>query len=123
MKHFTLKEFKEDIESFPDGKIFNYTLEDVFSWRGYYWDVVFRVSENESTKEDVLKMINIALTEMFSTYKDAPTRYYEWSTIHFEDGDYSTWSADQHIKELIVDIEIKPEYSSLEERFIKQAFI
>lgn len=86
-----LGQLRNYIKSFPEGHTFNYSLSEPFSWRGDYVEVAFSIEDTQSTREDLLKKINKALTETFHGWKGGEYRHYEHTNIHFEGGrgDYS----------------------------------
>ena len=47
----------------------NFKIEDVFSWRGIYYEPCVSLSTNKSTKEENLNMLNRLCTETFEGWK------------------------------------------------------
>lgn len=117
----TLGEFKAYVESFPDGKTFNYGISNPFSWRGSYDEVAFEFLEQSMTKEELLEKINLAYTDIFPGYKGGEYYFKNFTPVHFEE-DNSTWSDGGYAAEWISNIEGKEPYQTQEERLIKLAF-
>lgn len=116
-----LKDFKQHIESFPNGTEFNYGISEPFSWRGVYAEVAFEMLEKPMTKEEILTNIELAYTETFDGYKGGEYRYNDHTDIHFETG-YESWSDGGYVSRWIAKIEEKEEYQSQEDRLVKIAF-
>jgi hypothetical protein len=51
-----LKDFKQHIESFPDGTEFKFGISEPFSWRGVYAEVAFEMLEQPMLKEEILRV-------------------------------------------------------------------
>lgn len=85
----TINDLKEKILSLED--IMNFSIDNIFSWRGSYYEAACSISANESTKEDNLKMINKLLTETFCGWKGGEYKYDINTEIHFEEsaGNYT----------------------------------
>lgn len=116
-----LKDFKQHIESFPDGKKFDFGISQPFSWRGVYAEVAFEMLEQPMTKEEILANIELAYTETFYGYKGGEYRYHDHTDIHFET-DYGSWSDGGYVSCWIAKIEGKEKYQSQEDRLVKLAF-
>lgn len=117
-----LKEFKAYIESFPKGTEFNYGISEPFVWRGIYREVAFEILEEKTTKENILKNINLAYTGVFTAYKGGEYTYNDYTEVHFEE-DYSSWTDGRYVANWISKIENDKTYSDNEERFVKKAFV
>ena len=113
-----LKEFKEYVESFPDEKVFYYSISTPFSWRGSYDEVAFAVAEMPMTKEDMLFRINQAYTETFFGYKGGEYKYSDYTTVNFED-DTSSYTDGGYCADWIAKIEGKEPFKSQQERLVK----
>lgn len=117
-----LGEFQEYIKSLPKKTVFDYSISDPMSFRGYYDEVAFEIEEGSMTREECLKKIKKALTDTFTGYKGGEYTYNEYTPIHFcnyghiYDGEYTGgW---------IAKIENKSDvYKSQEERLVKLAFV
>ena len=77
-----LKELKNYFENTVNPKFY---LVDVFSWRGIYAEVAF-VPSKQGSKEESLKLIDLALSEVFEGWKGGKYTYYESTDVHFETG-------------------------------------
>lgn len=66
--NMTLGEFKKHIESFEESKVFNYWISEPFSWRWIYNEVAFSFIPHNMSREEVLKNINMAYTEVHFEY-------------------------------------------------------
>lgn len=116
-----LGELKQHFEGFDDDHVFDYSLSEPFSWRGSYAEVAFSIKEEPSTKEDMLKNIELATTNQFYGYKGGEYRYNEHTPINFERG-YSSWSDEGYVKDIISDIKDELPYKSIQQEFITLAF-
>lgn len=76
----TILDLKNYFENTENPKFF---IENVFSWRGSYDEVAFTPTLI-GTREESLKQINLALTEIFDGWKGGEFTYSEYTTIHFE---------------------------------------
>lgn len=76
----TILDLKNYFENTKNPKFF---IENVFSWRGSYDEVAFTPTLT-GTREESLKQINLALTEIFYGWKGGEFTYNEYTTIHFE---------------------------------------
>lgn len=116
-----LIDFKQHIESFPDGTKFEFGISQPFSWRGVHTEVAFEMLEQPMTKEEILANIELAYTETFYGYKGGEYRYDDYTYIHFE-ADSGCWSDGDYVSRWISKIEEKEEYESQEDRLVKLAF-
>lgn len=116
-----LLEFKTYIESLPDNTQFNYSISEPFSWRGSYDEVAFSIEEKPTTKEEILRRINLAYTETFRGYKGGEYNYHDWTPINFESGHHA-YTDKIYTKEIIKKIKNDAECLNLEEQLIKLAF-
>lgn len=116
-----LKNLKDYISSFPNGTVFKYGISKPFSWRGSYDEVAFSIDETSMTREDILKNVELAYTNLFTGYKGGGFRYDECTTVNFEDG-HRDYSSGRYVTQLIAKIEETPEYISQEDRLVKLAF-
>lgn len=117
-----LKEFKDYISSFPDETQFAHSISKPFSWRGSYDEVAFdlHVYQNMS-KEEILKRIELAYTELFYGYKGGEYRYCGFTRVNFEE-DTSAYTDGGYVGDLIAKVEDDSAFRSQEERLIKTAF-
>ena len=116
-----LKDFKQHIESFPNGTKFEFGISQPFSWRGAYAEVAFEMIEQPMTKEEILANIELAYTETFYGYKGGEYRYNDHTDIHFET-DCGSWTDGRYVSRWIAKIEDKEHYQSQEDRLVKLAF-
>lgn len=116
-----LKEFKDYINSFPEGTTFEFGISEPFSWRGVYAEVAFEILDVAMTREKVLEHIELAYTETFHGYKGGNYTYNDHTDIHFEEDDGS-WSDGGYVSRWIANIEDKEPIRTQEERFVKLAF-
>jgi len=112
-----LKDFKQHIESFPDGTEFKFGISRPFSWRGAYAEVAFEMLEQPMTKEEILANIEFAYTETFRGYKGGEFRYNDHTNTHFETN-CDSWSAGDYVSRWITKIEERDQ----EKKLIKLAF-
>lgn len=86
----TLREFEIKIESWPTEEM-NFSITDVFSWRGSYNEPACSLSIYPTTKSENLKMISRLYNETFIGWKGGNYEYCQTDEIHFEsdDGSYS----------------------------------
>lgn len=117
----TLKELKDYIESFNDGKVFEFGISEPFSWRGIYAEVAFDLVMSSMTKQEMMSHIQMAYDNTFYGYKGGDYRYGDYTEIHFE-RDYSAYTDGGHVGKLIAAIEKSEAYQSQEERLVKTAF-
>jgi hypothetical protein len=113
-----LKEFKNYVESFNDGTVFNYTISNPFSWRGSYDEVAFAITEYPMTKEDMLNRINQAYTGTFFGYKGGEYKYKDYTTVNFEDST-SNYTDGGYCSDWIAKIEDKEPFKTQQERLVK----
>lgn len=116
-----LKEFKDYIESFPQGTEFEYGISKPFSWRGVYAEVAFEMLEQSMTREEILENINLAYTETFYGYKGGDFTYDDYTDIHFEES-HGSWTDGGYTSRWISKLEEDEEYRSQEDRLVKLAF-
>ena len=116
-----LGKLKKLIESLPDGKKFNRSLSDPFSWRGSYDEVAFSIEEVAATKEEMLDKITKAFTQEFCGYKGGEYRYNGQTPVNFEadESDYSDGSYTDGWISMLLNID--PAESN-EERLVKLLF-
>lgn len=97
----TLKELRDRIESFgsPD-TIMNFSLTDVFSWRGVYAEVCFSLSPEKTTVKENLAQIDYALSDEFEGYKGGSFRYTLNTPVNFET-DISEYSDKRYIRNFL----------------------
>lgn len=117
----TLSDFKEYIESFPDGHAFEFGVSCPFSWRGSYDEVAFRVSKMPTTKEHTLENIEFALSGTFFGYKGGEFQYFPFTEIHFEENN-GRYTDGGYCLGLLSRIESETQYKDNEERLVKKAF-
>ena len=117
----TLKDFKQHIESFPNGTSFDFGISQPFSWRGVYAEVAFEMLEKPMTKEEILANIQLAYTETFRGYKGGEYRYGDHTIINFE-SDKGSWTDGGYVSRWITKIEGTKEYQSQEDKLVKLAF-
>lgn len=117
-----LKEFKKYIQSFPDNHEFNCLLSKPFSWRGSYDEVAFDIDFTlKSSKEDILKNIELAYTEIFYGYKGGEFTYSDYTEVHFEE-DNSKYTDGEYCIQLISELKEGKTYKDNEELLINLAF-
>lgn len=102
-----IKDLYNKIKSFQkedEEVMIPFCIEDVFSWRGIYAEPCFEISTRETSVSENLRMIKIAITEVFTGYKGGEYVYTLDSPVNFEaedsnytDGEY----IDNFIKENI----------------------
>jgi len=117
-----LGKFKQYIESFEDNHIFDYSISEPFSWRGVYAEVAFDITNEKSTKEEVLQKIQKAYSESFYRYKGGDFTYNDYTDIHFE-RDESAYSDGKYAQRIIETITEKEEPLTIEEKLVKLAFV
>ena len=116
-----LVDFKNYINEFSSGTKFEFSISHPFSWRGSYDEVAFEILQTESTKEDVLKMIDKAYTEKFYGYKGGEYRFDDYTPVNFEEGS-GRYTDGGYCANWIAKIEEKPAYESQEKRLISMIF-
>lgn len=133
----TLRELYNKIKSFQSEEtgqetMIPFCLEDVFSWRGIYAEPCFSLSTRETTIGDNLKMINAAVTEVFTGYKGGDFIYTWNSPVNFEaedsnytDGEYiqrfiSENKDNEAVKAIFGDNYVKYNVSELEKKVLKK---
>ena len=116
-----LDQFKEYIESIEEGTVFAYGISEPFSWRGSYCEVAFDITEEPSTREEVLVNIEKAYTGDFYGYKGGKYSYHGFTEVHFE-RDYGSWTDGGYCGTWIAKIEGSERYRSQEERLANLAF-
>lgn len=117
----TLGEFKNHIESFPNGAIFPFGISEPFSWRGIYAEVAFSIVNQRMSKEEVLANIQMAYDYEFTGYKGGGYNYGDCTDIHFEE-DSGSYTDGRYCSDVINEIEGGDKYRSQEERLVKIAF-
>lgn len=116
-----LEQFKNHIESFPEGTMFKFGISEPFSWRGSYCEVAFAIIKAPMTRERVLERIEEAYTNTFEGYKGGSYTYDNETKVNFEE-DYSCWSDDKYVLNMIAEIEGSEYVSSLQEKLVKSIF-
>jgi hypothetical protein len=116
-----LVDFKNYIDEFPSETKFEFSISYPFSWRGSYDGVAFKIIQNESTKEEILEMINKAYSEKFYGYKGGEYRFDDYTPINFEE-DSRKYTDGGYCADWIAKIEEKPAYESQEKRLISMLF-
>lgn len=117
----TLGELKSHIENHPNGTNFNYSLSNPFSWRGIYAEVAFAIEKIPSTKEELLKKVEMALNNTFTGYKGGDYKYSEYTDIHFEES-IGRWTDGDYVRNLIEEITDEEQYVDDETKLIKLIF-
>ena len=86
----TLGDLYNRILSYPEDAM-NFCIEDVFSWRGSYYEPCCSLSTRNVSKDHNLDMLNKLITESFVGWKGGTYTYTMDDTIHFEtsEGSYS----------------------------------
>jgi hypothetical protein len=79
-----LGQFKSYLQALPQGTTFAYSIDNVFSYRGYCYEVAFSLSASPSTKEQLLTMVERALTEAFPGHHAGEYEFDEHTLLHFE---------------------------------------
>jgi hypothetical protein len=116
-----LGQLRTYIEALPEGTVLKYSLSEPFSWRGSYAEVAFRIEEEESTREDLLKKIDLAFSKTFYGYKGGEYEYGKYTDVHFEE-DYRSWTDGGYTANWISKLtEEEPVYSQ-EHRLVTLAF-
>lgn len=72
-------------------------IDDVFSWRGSYDEPAFSIVEDTS-KDDMLRVLSRCLEEEFCGYKGGDYFYYPYSPVNF-DYDRETYSGGYYLKD------------------------
>jgi hypothetical protein len=121
IKPMTLKQFKEHVESIEPDTVFDYAISIPFVWRGAYQEVAFSVSKAPMTREEVLRRIKTAIGGTFYARKGNEMKYYEWTTVNFEE-DYNEASGGDYTGQWISAIEDRPVVRSQEERLTNLIF-
>ena len=118
----TLKEFKDYISQFPEGKLFQYGISEPFTWRGSYDEVGFAIDEERMTKEEILDKIQDAYR---LTYRGCiGGDFYEYSDdteVNFEE-DNNKWTDGHYTIDMIAQIEKNQNLKCQEEKLVKMAF-
>ncbi len=118
----TLEELRDHIDGFPAKTVFKFGLSKPFSWRGSYDEVAFSIVEAPMSKQEVLSVINEALTLTFFGYKGGEYKYNLSTKVNFEGGGYSNYTDGGYTSEMISKITKTPLYRTQEERLVKIAF-
>ncbi len=116
-----LIDLKNHISGFPEGTFFDYGLSKPFSWRGSYDEVAFDITEQKTSREDILDKINMAYTETFYGYKGGEYRYSDYTRVNFETSSRS-WTNGGYTEEWIAKIECTETYKGPEDRLTKLLF-
>jgi hypothetical protein len=117
----TLLELKQYFENQKEGKVFNYSLSEPFSWRGIYAEVAFDLLHKKATREEILDTIDLAYTQKFYGYKGGTFRYNDYTEIHFEK-DSGCYTDGEYCAALISNIEGSLLFRDQETRLINVAF-
>lgn len=115
-----LGEFKKYIESFPEGTMFDFSISEPFSWRGSYCEPAFSLSKKQSSREDILKNVELALTNTFHGYKGGDYKFRESDYINFE-SEWRSWSDGGYTQQWIEDL-TEDDTRTQEEKLIKLMF-
>jgi hypothetical protein len=116
-----LKDFKNHIENFEEGHLFNYGISEPFCWRGRYIEVAFEMLEETMIREEILNRIEMAYTEEFIGYKGGTYRFHDYTDVHFE-YDSSSYSDGGYCRNWLEKIENKEQYDTPEMKLVKLAF-
>lgn len=104
----TLKELYNKIESYPSDTM-NFCIEDVFAWRGSYYEPCCSLSVEKTDKQDNLDKLNNLVKFEFMGWKGGYFEY-DWdSTIHFE-SDPGEYTGDRYLKNFINKYREYPEF-------------
>ena len=117
----TLGEFKKYIESFPNDKVFPYGISYPFSWRGVYAEVAFKITEQSTTKAEILTNIQAALDETFIGWKGGEYHYNEDTDIHFESSE-GRYTDGDYCLSMIAKITNRTAYRTPQEELVNLAF-
>ena len=113
----TLESFYLRLEHWK-GDVMNFTIENVFSWRGIYAEPCCEISINESTKEHNIQMLDRLCNEIFERYKGGEFSYDFSNDIHFET-DPSSYTPDAgYIKAFVKKYQDEPIVKYLFEEYI-----
>ena len=118
MNLFELKDF---FQSKKEGSIFSYGLSEPFAWRGAYAEVAFNVIKEETSREDILKCIDMAYSNEFIGYKGGEYYYKDSTNVNFEE-DNGRYTDGGHCSQLIAEIEGTKPFVSNEARLVNIAF-
>tara|TARA_R110002073_G_C9009086_1_gene539679 strand:+ start:151 stop:507 length:357 start_codon:yes stop_codon:yes gene_type:complete len=116
----TLGELKIFIEN-QEKQTFDFGLSLPFSWRGSYAEVAFSILKEQTSKVDLLKSVDDALSETFIGYKGGDFNYDLHTDVNFE-MDYSAYSDGGYCRQLIAEIECSEPYETEEQKLVKIAF-
>lgn len=95
----TLGEFYDKIKSYPQDTM-DFCIEDVFAWRGNYYEPCCSLSVEKTDKQDNLNKLNNLVKFEFSGWKGGYFEYNWDSTIHFE-SDYGEYTSGTYLKDFI----------------------
>lgn len=84
----TLGEFYEKIENWPF-ETMNFSIDNVFSWRGFYVEPCCEISISKTSKQHNLDMLKRLTNEIFIGWKGGEFTYTFDDEIHFENGEGS----------------------------------
>lgn len=79
----TLGEFYDKVSSWSSDTM-NFRIDDVFSWRGSYYEPCCEISICETSKQDNLDMLRRLVNEIFIGWKGGEFTYTFEDVIHFE---------------------------------------
>ena len=100
--------------------MFDYSISEPFSWRGNYCEPAFSLSEEPSTREDILKNIDLALTNTFNGYKGGHYKFLETDYVNFE-SEWRSWSDGGYTQDWIWEL-LPKDTQTEEEKLIKSMF-
>ena len=113
----TLEKFYTKLEKWGSD-IMNFTIEDVFSWRGIYAEPCCEISINETTKEHNLQMLNRLCEDIFKGYKGGVYSYGFSNDIHFETDPSSYTPGAGYIKAFVKKYQDEPIIKYLFEEYL-----
>lgn len=116
----TLGELKTFIEN-QEKQTFDFGLSLPFPWRGSYAEVAFSILKEQTSKVDLLKSVDDALSGRFRSYKGRNFNYDLQTDVNFE-MDYSAYSDGEYCRRLISEIEDSEPYDTEEQKLVKLAF-
>lgn len=96
----TIRELKDKIVSLGD--TMDFSIDDVFSWRGSYCQPACSISAIKTTKEANLYMIDRLLKEDFYGWKGGVYTFSSDDEIHFEES-WGSYSDGQYLIDFILD--------------------
>ena len=116
----TLGELKVFVEN-QEKQLFDFGLSLPFSWRGSYCEVAFSILKEQTSKVDLLKSIEDALSETFRGYKGGDYNFNLDTEVNFEI-DYSDYTDGGYCRRLISEIEDSEPYESEEQKLVRIVF-